>query len=124
MVFFLMSHVFVLVVFFLLLFEIQGFLRLTGYPIDRVLGRNCRFLQGPETDPVAVSQMRDAIDRGEDVHVQVLNYRSDGTIFHNEVMISGIRHPETGQIQYFVGLQFCTEDVELGLPTESHSTSR
>jgi PAS domain-containing protein len=96
---------------------------MTGYPVARVLGRNCRFLQGPETDPVAVSQMRDAIDRGEDVHVQVLNYRNDGTTFQNDVLISGIRHPETDQIQYFVGLQCGTIDDERVLLMESLPTS-
>jgi hypothetical protein len=102
----------------------QGFLEMTGYPVARVLGRNCRFLQGPETDPVAVSQMRDAIDRGEDVHVRVLNYRNNGTTFHNDVMISAIRDPETDQILYFVGLQCCIVDDEPGLlSTESLPTS-
>jgi PAS domain-containing protein len=89
---------------------------MTGYPVARVLGRNCRFLQGPETDPLAISQMREAIDRGDDVHVKVLNYRYDGSTFHNEVMISGIRHPHTNQVLYFVGLQ-CLVD-EMGVPIE------
>jgi PAS domain S-box-containing protein len=94
---------------------------MTGYPVARVLGRNCRFLQGPETDPRAVSQMREAIDRGEDVHVNVLNYRYDGTTFHNELMVSGIRHPETNHVLYFVGLQSLVD--ESGLPIESLATS-
>ncbi|KAG7341627.1 PAS domain containing protein [Nitzschia inconspicua] len=94
----------------------KGFLELTGYPVERVLGRNCRFLQGPETDPVAVAQMREAIDRGDDVHVTVLNYRYDGSTFRNEVMISGIRHPYTNHVLYFVGLQ-CIVD-EMGIPIE------
>jgi len=92
-------------------FICQGFLDLTRYPIARVLGRNCRFLQGPETDPAAVSQMREAIDRGEDVSVKVLNYKYDGTTFHNNVFISGIRDPSSNQVLYYVGLQ-CVDDTE------------
>mmetsp|Transcript_25897 Transcript_25897/g.48268 ORF Transcript_25897/g.48268 Transcript_25897/m.48268 type:complete len:202 (+) Transcript_25897:203-808(+) len=94
-----------------IIFASQGFLDLTRYPIARVLGRNCRFLQGPETDPAAVSQMREAIDRGEDVSVKVLNYKYDGTTFHNNVFISGIRDPSSNQVLYYVGLQ-CVDDTE------------
>jgi PAS domain S-box-containing protein len=91
-------------------------LELTGYPVARVLGRNCRFLQGPETDPVTVSRMREAIDQGEDISVELLNYRFDGSTFHNHVMISGIRHPTTDQVLYFLGLQCVTDDMTSQFP--------
>jgi PAS domain-containing protein len=42
----------------------QGFLNLTGYAMDQILGRNCRFLQGPDTDPEAVDKIRKAIEEG------------------------------------------------------------
>jgi PAS domain-containing protein len=42
----------------------QGFLNLTGYSMDQILGRNCRFLQGPDTDPDAVDRIRRAIEEG------------------------------------------------------------
>jgi PAS domain-containing protein len=95
----------------------QAFLELTGYPVPRVLGRNCRFLQGPETDPVAIARMREAIDQGEDVISRVLNYRWDGTTFWNEVLISGIRDTEQdgGGIWYYLGLQ---QAVEVADPSE------
>lgn len=41
-----------------IVFASQGFLDLTGYPADQILGRNCRFLQGPDTDPQAVDEIR------------------------------------------------------------------
>jgi len=44
----------------------QGFLNLTGYSMEQILGRNCRFLQGPETDPEAVDKIRRAIEEGEE----------------------------------------------------------
>ncbi len=89
-----------------------GFLFLTGYSIERVLGRNCRFLQGPETDPVAVARIREAIDNGGDVAVTLLNYRSDGSTFWNQVLISGVRKEVNGEttLLYFIGLQQPTFD--------------
>lgn len=44
-----------------------GFLCLTGYQMDQILGRNCRFLQGPDTDPAAVDKIRRAIEEGQSV---------------------------------------------------------
>jgi PAS domain S-box-containing protein len=63
----------------------QGFLRLTGYRADEVLDRNCRFLQGPGTDPAQIQAMRAAIDRREQFSGTLLNYRKDGTPFWNFV---------------------------------------
>ena len=68
-----------------IVFASQGFLTLTGYALDQILGRNCRFLQGPETDPAAVEKIRHAINQGVDASVCLLNYRIDGTTFWNQV---------------------------------------
>ena len=95
-----------------IIYASRGFLDLTGYPVERGLGRNCRFLQGPETDPAAVAQMREAIDRGEDVRVTVLNYRYDGTTFLNHVFISAIRDASTQQVLYYAGLQCVANEIE------------
>lgn len=54
----------------------QGFLNLTGYSLDQILGRNCRFLQGPETDPKAVEHIRNAIEQGNDMSVCLLDRKS------------------------------------------------
>lgn len=51
----------------------------TGYPPDEVLGRNCRFLQGPETDPEAVQAIRDALAAQTEITIDILNYRRDGS---------------------------------------------
>merc|ERR1711935_1071472 len=67
-----------------IVFASQGFLNLTGYQLDQVLGRNCRFLQGPETDPQAVEKIRKAVAEGVDASVCLLNYRIDGTTFWNQ----------------------------------------
>lgn len=90
-----------------IIYASPGFLRLTGYPIERVLGRNCRFLQGPGTDPAVVAQIREAVDNGNDIAVTLLNYRRDGSTFWNHVLISGVRKEFDGgtTLLYFIGLQ-------------------
>mmetsp|Transcript_28274 Transcript_28274/g.68800 ORF Transcript_28274/g.68800 Transcript_28274/m.68800 type:complete len:247 (-) Transcript_28274:264-1004(-) len=98
-----------------IIYASEAFLQLTGYPVDRVLGRNCRFLQGPETNPVSVGRMREAIDNVEDIVVRVLNYRWDGTTFWNDVLISAVRNTridqgENGGVLYFLGLQQAVVD--------------
>ncbi|MFP4591186.1 MAG: bacterio-opsin activator domain-containing protein [Halobacteriales archaeon] len=80
------------------------FERITGYDEAAILGRNCRFLQGPDSDPEAVGKMREAIDAAEPVTVEVVNYRPDGTSFWNEVTIAPVRD-ETGSVTHFVGFQ-------------------
>ena len=56
-----------------------GFERLTGYTAQEVVGRNCRFLQGPRSDPHTVRQIRQAIEQGTECTAELLNYRKDGT---------------------------------------------
>ena len=81
-----------------------GFERLTGYGIDDTLGRNCRFLQGPDTDPAAVDSLRDAIRHGRACTVDILNYRKDGTPFWNHLSITPVRDA-SGQLTHYVGVQ-------------------
>jgi PAS domain S-box-containing protein len=82
----------------------QGFLALTGYTLEQVLGRNCRFLQGPETDPTVVDRIRQGIEKGEDTTVCLLNYRADGTTFWNQFFIAALRDGD-GRIVNFLGVQ-------------------
>jgi PAS domain S-box-containing protein len=82
----------------------EAFRRLTGYSDDEVVGRNCRFLQGPETDRQTISMIRDAVAAGRDVAADVLNYRKDGSTFWNAVFISPVRD-ESGKIVYFFASQ-------------------
>lgn len=82
----------------------QGFLKLTGYSLHEVLGRNCRFLQGPETDPRTVGRIRHAVDRGEDITEVILNYRRDGTPFWNQLFCAGLSDAD-GNIVNFLGVQ-------------------
>jgi PAS domain S-box-containing protein len=82
----------------------QGFLSLTGYGLSEVLGRNCRFLQGPDTDPKAVDRIRKGIEKGEDTTVVLLNYRKDGSTFWNQFFIAALRDGE-GNIVNYLGVQ-------------------
>jgi len=82
----------------------DAFERVTGYPVEEVLGRNCRFLQGPDTDPEPVARMRRAVDNGEPVTVEVRNYRPSGEEFWNQVTIAPL-HDEDGDLTHYVGFQ-------------------
>jgi PAS domain S-box-containing protein len=82
----------------------HGFEELTGYPRDEVLGRNCRFLQGPETDPDTVAAIRRALAGQSECHVTIRNYRKDGRPFWNEVRITPI-FDDHGQVTHYVGVQ-------------------
>jgi len=81
-----------------------AFVELTGYPADEVLGRNCRFLQGADTEPADIAAMSAALARGQEVRTVVRNYRRDGRPFWNELHISAVR--DSGdRLTHFIGYQ-------------------
>ena len=84
-----------------------GFLSLTGYGPEDVLGRNCRFLQGPDTLPEEVGAMSVFLaHRGtEDGRFPVLNYRADGSSFSNLVFMSKLRD-RAGDVRFVIASQF------------------
>jgi len=82
----------------------QGFLELTGYTLDQVLGRNCRFLQGPGTDQSAVDVIRKGVREGTDTSVCLLNYKADGTPFWNQFFVAALQDAENNVVN-FVGVQ-------------------
>jgi two-component system, chemotaxis family, CheB/CheR fusion protein len=89
----------------------RGFAGMTGYTIEDSLGRNCRFLQGEKTDPATVQQVREAVAKGEDCRVTLMNYRKDGTEFWNHLQITAV-HDSDGTLVNFVGVQHdITEQV-------------
>jgi len=87
-----------------IVFANKAFLDLTGYEESEVLGRNCRFLQGAETDRDAVAEMRGAVDAKEAIAIEVLNYRRDGSSFWNAVFIAPVLGPD-GELLYFFASQ-------------------
>jgi PAS domain S-box-containing protein len=83
----------------------QAFLDLTGYTADEVIGRNCRFLQGPDTQQRAIEAIRQGLATGQHfVEVELLNYRKDGSSFWNQLVISPV-HDENGSIIYYFASQ-------------------
>lgn len=82
----------------------DNFIELTGYERRQVLGRNCRFLQGPDTDPEAVAKIRKGIEEGTDTSVYLRQYKADGTVFWNHVFVAALRNSEHKIINY-VGIQ-------------------
>lgn len=89
----------------------EAFRKMTGYSDDEIIGRNCRFLQGPDTDRETVSKIREAIVAGQDVAIDILNYRKDGSTFWNAVFISPVRD-EAGKIIYFFASQLDFTNVK------------
>lgn len=84
-------------------FASEGFARLTGYKREDTIGRNCRFLQGEGTDPAQISAMREALEAGEVYEGMVVNYRADGTPFHNYLRLLPVRdHDE--RLVYYVAI--------------------
>jgi len=87
-----------------IVFANKAFLDLTGYREEEIAGRNCRFLQGTDTDRAAVRELRDAVAREEAISIEILNYRRDGSPFWNAVFIAPV-YDETGQLIYFFASQ-------------------
>ena len=83
----------------------SGFEQLTGYPIEAVLGKNCRFLQGPDTDSGTVKELREAIQEERPCTVEMLNYRKDGTPFWNSLSITPVRDADN-KVSSFIGIQW------------------
>ena len=94
---------------FPIVYSNPGFTRLTGYSAEEVKGRNCRFLQGPLTDPATVSILRDGLRSGVGAHVTLLNYRKDGSTFWNSVRITPLKNI-AGETTHFVGVQTDVSD--------------
>jgi PAS domain S-box-containing protein len=90
-----------------------AFARLTGHTIESAIGRNCRFLQGPDTEPDRLARIRAAVAAGEEIAIEITNHRADGTPFLNRLTITPIRYAAedpvgtgTGggsEVAYFLG---------------------
>jgi len=87
-----------------LIYANDGFERLTLYPVADVIGNNCRFLQGPDTDPSIVDEIRNAIHERKECTVEILNYRKDGKSFWNRLSLSPVRD-ESGETTHYIGVQ-------------------
>ncbi len=85
----------------------RRFLEVTGYAMSDVIGRNCRFLQGTQTDQPAVATLRNAIQASQTCSVILQNFKKDGTPFVNHLHISPV-FDDLGLLTYFVGIQLAS----------------
>lgn len=91
----------------------QAFLDLTGYGREEVLGRNCRFLAGPTTEPDLSEKIRQGVRDRLPVLVEIRNYKKDGTPFRNAVLVAPI-YDADGELDYFLGSQSAAPDPDAG----------
>eukprot|EP01138_Halocafeteria_seosinensis_P016406 gb/GECG01016737.1/.p1 GENE.gb/GECG01016737.1/~~gb/GECG01016737.1/.p1 ORF type:complete len:381 (+),score=54.47 gb/GECG01016737.1/:1-1143(+) len=88
-----------------IIFVNEAFTKTTLYPKAVAEGRNCRFLQGPETDAVSIDIIRNALKENKDCHVKLLNYRRNGEEFHNLLSLKPVFGLH-GQCEYYIGVQY------------------
>jgi PAS domain S-box-containing protein len=83
----------------------EAFCRLTGYGHDEIIGRNCRFLQGPGTDPDDIARIRTAVAAREKIEIAIFNYRKDGSAFWNQLLLAPVKDA-AGEVAYFFASQY------------------
>jgi len=88
-----------------MVFVNSEFCRTTLYAKEEATGRNCRFLQGPETEPEAIQVIRNTLSKGEDCHVKLTNYRKSGEKFQNLLSMKPVFDAD-GIYRYVIGVQF------------------
>ena len=81
-----------------------AFLELTGYAEHEIIGRNCKFLAGPATEPWLTDTISNGVQRHAPVMVEILNYKRDGTPFRNAVLVAPL-FDEEGALEFFLGSQ-------------------
>ena len=86
-------------------FASDAFCKLSGYTRNEIVGKNCRFLQGSETNQDDVTKIRDAIERRVPIEIELLNHKKDGEVFWNRLLISPV-FAEDGSLTYFFASQF------------------
>ena len=92
-----------------IVFANASFLRMTGYSRDEVIGANCRFLQGPDSDQASIQLLREAIEARTDIAIDILNYRKDGSTFWNGLYVSPVT-TASGELQFFFASQLDVTD--------------
>ncbi|NNF34274.1 MAG: SpoIIE family protein phosphatase [Saprospiraceae bacterium] len=93
-----------------LIFVNEGFKKLTGYSSQDAIGKNCRFLQGEDTNQKSVAKLREAIKKGEACTVELLNYTKTGDPFWNRLSITPILNQD-GIVTHYVGIQSDITDL-------------
>lgn len=92
-----------------IIYSNQAFLDLCGYDMDEIIGTNCRFLQGEDSDAQAIATLRGAVKAGTSARVTLKNYKKDGTPFWNDLVMSPIKD-DKGVTTHFMGMQLDVTD--------------
>jgi PAS domain S-box-containing protein len=87
-----------------IVFANRAFLSMSGYATEEIMGHNCRFLQGPDTDRATVAAVREAIRDRREISTEILNYRKDGTSFWNALYVSPV-YNQNKELVYFFASQ-------------------
>ncbi|MBM3575257.1 MAG: PAS domain-containing protein [Alphaproteobacteria bacterium] len=87
----------------------KAFKDMCGYPNEEIIGRNCRFLQGDDTNQPEIDKLRIAIKKGEPVEVTLRNYRKDGELFYNKLEIKPLVN-DCGNVVYYLGVLYNITD--------------
>jgi len=103
-----------------IVFANRAFRNMTGYEEEEIVGRNCRFLQGPDTDRASLDRVRTAIAQEDVIVVELLNYRKDGTAFWNALHLGPI-YDAAGKLVYYFGSQWDVSDVRAARADETHA---
>ncbi|WP_267359297.1 MULTISPECIES: PAS domain S-box protein [unclassified Methylobacterium] len=88
-----------------IIFVNEAFCQLTGFDRTEIIGRNCRFLQGPGTDAADVDRIRAAVAALETIEIAIYNYRKDGTPFWNQLLLAPVKDAK-GEVAYFFASQY------------------
>ena len=107
-----------------LIYVNNAFTTITGYPRELAVGYNCRFLQGPDTDPAELDILRQALKSGQPYSGELINYKQDGTRFWNRLTIYPIRLGESDVPDYYVANQVDVTALkqQAGLPRAALDT--
>ncbi|MEO0032027.1 MAG: hypothetical protein RIS94_1785 [Pseudomonadota bacterium] len=103
-----------------IVFANRAFLTLSGYEEHEIIGRNCRFMQGPGTDPAAARRIRAALAQEEVIVVELLNYRKDGSAFWNALHLGPI-YDTHGRLLYYFGSQWDVSEARAARADERHA---
>lgn len=98
----------------------DAFCRLTGYPVEEIVGRNCKFLAGPATEPWLTERISAGVRERRPVLVEILNYKRDKTPFRNAVLVAPV-FDTNGELEYFLGSQVELPDDAVGPLSARHA---
>lgn len=101
----------------------KAFCDLTGYSEDEIVGRNCRFLAGPATEPWLTERIRQGTRNRKPTLVEILNYKRCGQPFRNAVLVAPIFLPD-GELEYFVGSQVELDEDAIGPSSSRNDRAR